>query len=219
MGIKFSFEIKLIKFSPLIKMGIIKEENFNLNELKIKEVEGTTFMKSLFTYEGTTPVIEIVGEVRLYKNWFDGRKSYSVGIKVDDPGSAEPGVSVCGTLAFPRSGVLASGPHDAFDFKALESRMIELAFEGFPKGSFKLIKKNKKVDNMIYCKASTDMSRKPQKVGCRVSARKARFGEFDILCRVGSFNARLEICLSCAFKSKTCGFTLEARNIICEISS
>ena len=67
MGIKFSLEI-MIKFSPLMKMGAIKGENFDLNELKIKEVEGTTFMKAPFIYEGTAPVIEIVGEVRLYKN-------------------------------------------------------------------------------------------------------------------------------------------------------
>ena len=119
MGIKFLLGIKLIKFSPLMKMGLIKGENFDLNELKIKDVEGTTFMKAPFIYEGTIPVIEIVGEVRLYKNWFDGRKSYSVGIKVDD--------------------------HEGFDFKALESRMAELAFEGFPKESFKLIEKTRKV--------------------------------------------------------------------------
>ena len=106
-------------------------------------------MKAPFIYEGTTPVIEKVGEVRPYKNWFDGRKSYSVGIKVDGHGP-----SACGALGAP-------GPHDAFDFKSLESRMIELASEGFPKESFKLIKKNKKGDDMIYCKASTDMSRKP----------------------------------------------------------
>ena len=92
-----------------MKMGVIKGENFDLKELKIKEVKGTTFMESPFIYEGTAPVIEIAGEVRLYKNWFDGRKSYSVGIKVDD--------------------------HDGFDFKALESRMAELASEGFPKES------------------------------------------------------------------------------------
>ena len=133
MRIKFFIGTKLIKFSPLMKMGVTKAENFDLNELKIKEVEGTTFMKAPFIYEGTTPVIEIVGEVRLYKNWLDGRKSYSVGINVND----HP---------------------DAFDFKALESRMIKLASEGFPKELFKLIKKNKKGDDMVYCKASTDMS-------------------------------------------------------------
>ena len=77
MGIKFFIVIKLIKFSPLIKMGVIKGENFDLNELKIKEVEGSTFKKAPFVYEGTIPVIEIVGEVRLYHNWFDGRKSLS----------------------------------------------------------------------------------------------------------------------------------------------
>ena len=72
---------------------------------------------------------------------------------------------------------------------------------------------------MIYCKASTDMSGKPQKVGCRVSGRKTSYVEFDDLCKVGSFDARLEICLSYAFKGKKCGFTLEARNVVCEISS
>ena len=67
MGIKFSLGIKLIKFSPLMKMGVIKGENFDLNELKIKEVEGTTFMEAPFIYEGTTPVIKIVGEVDYIK--------------------------------------------------------------------------------------------------------------------------------------------------------
>ena len=109
-------------------------------------------MKAPFVYEGTIPIIEIVGEVRLYKNWFDGRKSYSVGIKVD-----------------------------GFDFKALESRMAELASESFSKESFKLIKKNKKGDDMIYCKATTDMSGKPQKVSCRISGRKTSYEEFDDL--------------------------------------
>ena len=140
-----------------MKMGVIKGENFDLNELKIKEVEETTFMKAPFICEGAIPIIEIVGEVRLYKNWFDGKKSYSVGIKVD-----------------------------GFDFKALASG-------GFSKESFKLIKKNKKGDDMIYCKATTDMSGKPQKVGCRVSGRKRSDEEFD---DVGSFHVRLEICLS-----------------------
>ena len=65
--------------------------------------------------------------------------------------------------------------------------MAELASEGFRKESFKLIKKNKKGDDMIYCKASTDMSGKPQKVGCRVSGRKMSYGEFDDPCKVGSF--------------------------------
>ena len=108
------------------------------------------------------------------------------------------------------SGPGVSGPHGGYDFKALESRMAKLASEGFPKESFKLIEKNKKGDDMIYCKASTDMSGKPQKVGCRVSGRKTSYGEFDDLCKVGSFHARLEICLSYAFKGKMCGSTLEA---------
>ena len=181
----FLLGIKLIK----LKMGVMGE-NYDLNELKIKEVDATTFMKAPFIYEGTTPVIEIVEEVRLHKNWFNGRKSYSVGIKVD-----------------------------RFDFKTLERRMAELASEGFPKESFKLIKKNKKGEDMIYCKATTDMSGKRQKVGCRVSGRKASYGEFGDLCKVGIFHARLETCLSYAFKGKTCGFTLEARNVVCEITS
>ena len=50
-----------------MKMRVIKGENFDLNELKIKEVEGTTFMKAPFIYEGTTPVIKIVGEVDYIK--------------------------------------------------------------------------------------------------------------------------------------------------------
>ena len=56
-----------------------------------------------------------------------------------------------------------SVPHDGFDFKALESRMAELASEGFPKESFKLIKKNKKGDDMIYCKASNGYEWKTSK--------------------------------------------------------
>ena len=48
-------------------MGVIKQENFDLNKLKIKEVEGTTFKKMPFVYEGTTPVIEIEGYMRQYK--------------------------------------------------------------------------------------------------------------------------------------------------------
>ena len=67
MGIKFFIGDKIDKVSPLMKMGVIKGENFDLNELKIKEVEGTTFMKAPFIYEGTTPVIEIVGEVDYIK--------------------------------------------------------------------------------------------------------------------------------------------------------
>ena len=97
--------------------------------------------------------------------------------------------------------------------------MAELASEGFPKESFKLITKNKKGDDMIYFKAITDMSGKPQKVGYRVSGRKTSYDKFDDLCKVGFFHARLEICLSYAFKGKTCGFTLEAHNIICKITS
>ena len=89
----------------------------------------------LFTYESIPLIIETEGWFSLYKNWFNGRKSYSARI-------------------------LADG---GFDFKGLEKRMIELAYEEFPKESLKLIKTNKKGDEVIYCKAATDMSGKPQK--------------------------------------------------------
>ena len=72
---------------------------------------------------------------------------------------------------------------------------------------------------MVYCKSATDNGGKSQKVGSRVGGRKPSYGEFEDLCQVGFFNARLEICLSYAFKGKTCGLTLEARNIIFEITS
>ena len=62
-------------------------------------------------------------------------------------------------------------------------------------------------------------SEKPLKVCCRVSGRKTSYGEFDDLCKIGFFHVRLEICLSYAFKGKTCGFTLEARNVVCETTS
>ena len=96
--------------------------------------------------------------------------------------------------------------------------MIELASEEFSKESFKLIKENKKGDKVIYCKAATDLKGKPQKVGCRIAGKKTSYGEFEDLCKVGFFYGRCEICLSYAFKSKTCGFTLETRNIVCEIN-
>ena len=40
-----------MEFSPLMKMGVIKGENFDLNEPKIKEIEGTTFMKAPYIYK------------------------------------------------------------------------------------------------------------------------------------------------------------------------
>ena len=46
------------------------------------------------------------------------------------------------------------------------------------------------------------MSGKPQKVGCRASGRKTSYREFDDLCKVGFFHARLEICLPYALKVK-----------------
>ena len=67
-----------------MKMGAVKGEQFELNKLKIGEAEGTTFMKASLTYEGITPVIEVEEEISLYRNTFDGRKSYSVGIKLNN---------------------------------------------------------------------------------------------------------------------------------------
>ena len=49
-GNKVLLGIKLIKFSPLMKMGVIKGENFDLNELKIKEVEGTMRVPGHFAF-------------------------------------------------------------------------------------------------------------------------------------------------------------------------
>ena len=42
-------------------MIVIKQDNFDLNKLKIKEVEGAKFKKMPFVYEGIPPVIEIEG--------------------------------------------------------------------------------------------------------------------------------------------------------------
>ena len=176
-------ELKLKRFSPTNKMGVIKQDNFDVNKLKIKEVKGDKFKKMTFVYEGIPPVIEIEGWFSLYKNWFDGRKSYSVGIQVDK----------------------------RFVFKGLEKKMIELASEEFRKESLKLIKKNKKGDEVIYCKAATDLNGKPQKVGCKIAGRKTSYGEFEDVCKVGSFYGKCEICLLYAFKGRTCGFTLEAK--------
>ena len=36
----FFVELKLKKFSPPNKMGVLNHENFDLNELKVKEVKG-----------------------------------------------------------------------------------------------------------------------------------------------------------------------------------
>ena len=151
---------------------------------------GDKFKKMPFVYEGIPPVIEIEGWMNLYKNWFDGKKSQSVGIEVNE----------------------------GFDFKGLEKKMIELASEEFPKESLKLIEKNKKGDDVIYCKAATDLNGKPQRVGCKIAGKKTSYGEFEDVCKVGSFYGKCEICLLYAFKGRTCGFMLEARNIVCEIN-
>ena len=91
------------------------------------------FKKISFIYHGIPPVIEVEGWIRLYKNWFDERKSYTVGIQIDD----------------------------GFDFKGLEKRMIELASEEFPKEELKLVKRNRKDEEVIYCKAATDIRGNP----------------------------------------------------------
>ena len=168
-------------------MGAIKGEQFELNKLKIGEAEGTTFMKASLTYEGMTPVIEVEEEISFYRNTFDGRKSYSVGIKFDN-----------------------------FNFKELENKMVEFASESFPGDKFKLIKQNGKGDSIIYCKAATDILRKPEKVCCKIGGKKGKYVEFDDLCRVRFIKAKSEIRLLYAFRGKACGFTLEARNIVHE---
>ena len=94
-------------------MGVLNQNNFDLNKLKVREVKGDKFKKMPFVYEGIPPMIEVEGWISLYKNWFDGRKSYSVGIQANE----------------------------GFDFKGLEKRMRELASEELPKESLKLIKK------------------------------------------------------------------------------
>ena len=95
--------------------------------------------------------------------------------------------------------------------------MIELASKEFPKESLKLIKKNKKGDEVIYCKAETDLNGNPQKVGCRTLGKKTSYGEFEDVCKVSFFYGKCEICLLYAFMGKTCGFTLEARRIVFKI--
>ena len=142
-------------------MGVIKQDNFDLNKLKIKEVSGVKFKKMPFVYEGIPPVIEIEGWFSLYKNWFDGRKSYSVGTDVNE----------------------------GFDFKGLESRMIKLSSEEFPKESLKLIKKNKKGNEVICCKAATDLNGKPQKVGCKIAAGKQVMENSRMYVKLVSFMA------------------------------
>ena len=124
----------------------------------------------------------------LYTNWFDGKKSQSVSLEVN------PG----------------------FDFEGLEKRMIELASEEFPEKSLKLIKKSKKGDEVIYCKAAADKNGNPNRVGYRVLGKKTSYGDFEDLCHVGFYYGRCEICLLYAFMVKTCGFTIKARNLVYE---
>ena len=61
------------------------------------------------------------------------------------------------------------------------------------------------------------MSGKPQRVGCKIAGKKPNYGEFEDVCKVGSYYGRCEICLLYAFKGRTCGFAIEVRNIVCEI--
>ena len=81
-------------------------------------------------------------------------------------------------------GIQADGE---FDCKGLEERIIELVSDEFPKESFKLITKNKKGDEVIYCKVATDLKGNPQKVGCKIAGKKTNHGEFEDVCKVGFF--------------------------------
>ena len=110
MDLSCEVELKLKKFSPTNKIGVLNQNNFGLNKLKVREVKGGKFKKMPFVYEGIPPMIEVEGWISLYKNWFNGRKSYSVGIQVDG----------------------------GFDFKEFEKRMRELVSEEFPNESPKL---------------------------------------------------------------------------------
>ena len=88
--------------------------------------------------------------------------------------------------------------------------MIEYASEEFPEKSLKLIKKNKKGDEVIYCKAATDKNGNPNRVGYRVLGKKiTSYGDFEDLCHVGFYYGRCEIRLLYAFMRKTCGFTIK----------
>ena len=118
-------------------MGVLNQNNFDLNKLKVREVKGDKFKKVPFVYDGIPPMSEVEGWISLYKNWFNGRKSYSVGIQADGE----------------------------FDFKGLEERMIELVSDEFPKELLKLIKKKKKGDQVIYCKVVTDLKGKSSEGG------------------------------------------------------
>ena len=82
-------------------------------------------------------------------------------------------------------GIQADGE---FDCKGLEERIIELVSDEFPKESFKLITKNKKGDEVIYCKVATDLKGNPQKVGCKIAGKKTNHGEFEDVCKVGFFS-------------------------------
>ena len=64
-------------------MGVLNQESFNLSNLKAREVKGDKFKKIPFVYDGIPPIIEVEGWISLYKNWFDGTKSHSVGIQAD----------------------------------------------------------------------------------------------------------------------------------------
>ena len=61
------------------------------------------------------------------------------------------------------------------------------------------------------------MKENPQKVGCKIAGKRTNYGECEDVCKVGSFYGKCEICLLNAFKGRTCGFTLDARNKVCEI--
>ena len=104
---------------------------------------------------------------------------------------------------------------DSFGFKGLEKRVIELASNEIPAKSLKPIKVNQKGEIVIYCKAETDEMGNPKKVGCDIRMKgDIKYGEFENLCKVGYQRGRYKVHLLYAFESKTCGFTLQARDIV-----
>ena len=65
--------------------------------------------------------------------------------------------------------------------------------------------------------SATDLNGNPQKLGGKIVGKKTSYGEFEDVSKAGFFYGRCEICLLYAFMDKTCGFTIKARTIVCEI--
>ena len=81
-------------------------------------------------------------------------------------------------------------------FLELEKVLKRLAYSVFEEGIFDLIKKNKKGDLMIYCKAD-------DKIGVWKSNSR-------------EYRAKLNVRILYAFSGKTSGFKLEARDVVIE---